>query len=106
MLANTLHCLNCYHYIDVSEKSKEDSEIAQPSTEETPMEEGEEMEKEEEMEEEEEDKSSDGFHMCSAGLATRIHNVILRNIIPQLHRCLTQKVGVLLPQPISILTII
>ena len=32
-------------------------------------------------------------HVCGEGLATRIHRVIVRNIIPQLHACLTQKVS-------------
>ena len=32
-------------------------------------------------------------HLCAEGLATRIHRVIVRNIIPQLHACLTQKVS-------------
>ena len=31
---------------------------------------------------------------CAPSLATRIHRIILRSILPQLHRCLTQKVSV------------
>jgi U3 small nucleolar RNA-associated protein 20 len=41
------------------------------------------------------DDSSTGERLvlvvCNSGLATRIHRTILRSILPQLHRCLTQK---------------
>lgn len=32
--------------------------------------------------------------VCAPGLATRIHRIILRSIIPQLHKSLTQKVPI------------
>ena len=34
-----------------------------------------------------------GKDVCGEGLATRIHRLIVKSILPQLHQCLTQKVG-------------
>lgn len=33
--------------------------------------------------------------ICAAGLATRIHRVIIKNIVPKLHQSLIRKVGLL-----------
>lgn len=49
-------------------------------------------------EEEEEEKSSGdelppgGVVVCTEGMATRIHRVIVKSVLPQLHKCLTHKV--------------
>ena len=39
-----------------------------------------------------EEKHTSTMTLCSANLATRIHLVIVRSIIPELHASLTQKV--------------
>jgi hypothetical protein len=58
-----------------------------------------EEEKEEDKEEEEEEEASgpeersNGMMVCAEKLATRIHRLIVKSIIPQLHGCLTQKVS-------------
>ena len=42
----------------------------------------------------ENDISAEGnIVICKADLATHIHNVSIKDIIPQLHRCLVQKVS-------------
>jgi len=57
----------------------------------------EEMLKELGDEEEEDEKGKvlppGGVVVCSEGMATRIHRVIVKSILPQLHKCLTHKVG-------------